>query len=104
MVQGRGTCGINRTIAIATSNGSLYLGCDGGALSRTNGGSTWTNFTGDGGPVDYRLILPDALGAQGNLIAGSDQGLFEPPSGATTWQSLNGKITTSIITGFAVQG
>lgn len=96
-----GTCGINRTIAIAPSNGTLYLGCSGGALSSTNGGGTWTSI---GGPGDYRLILPDALGVQGNLIAGSDQGLFELPSGATTWQSLNGNITTSIITGFVVQG
>ena len=96
-----GTCAINRTIAIAPSDGTLYLGCDGEALSSTDGGSTWTSI---GGPVDYRLILADALGVQGNVIAGSDQGLFELPPGATTWQSLNGNITTSIITGFVVQG
>lgn len=102
-----GTCAINRTIAIAPSNGTLYLGCDGGAKSSTDGGSTWTDITGTdyiGGSVDFRLILPDALGVQGNLIAGSDQGLLELPSGATTWQSLNGNITTSIINGFVVQG
>jgi hypothetical protein len=99
-----GTCGINRTIAIAPSDGTLYLGCDGGALSSTDGGSTWTDITGDDGPIDYRLILPDALGVHGNLIAGSDQGLFELTPGTTTWQSLNGSITTSIILGFVVQG
>lgn len=91
-----------RSIAISAITGTIFAGCDFAAAQSTDGGNTWSQINGE--LWDTRVLVPDAGGISGNLIIGTDQGLYQRPPGATAWNSLNSNITSSLLTGLAVQG
>jgi photosystem II stability/assembly factor-like uncharacterized protein len=89
-------------LAFDSAGAVLYAGCDGALWESTNGGNSWTQIIGPS--WDIRLITTDFTGISSSLAVGSDQGIYSSSNSGSTWQSLNGKITSSILFGLAVQG
>jgi photosystem II stability/assembly factor-like uncharacterized protein len=90
-----------KVVAFDTVNPQIvYAGSGGFLFTSTNGGSTWTQ---DHMAEDLNLI--DALpGEQGSVIVGGDQGIYMSVDQGSSWTTLNGNLTTSLLTGLAVNG
>ena len=90
-----------KVLAFDTANPNIIYGGFGGAMwASTNGGASWT-------PLhlyeDLNLVYPFP-GKSGNLVVGGDQGIYMSQDGGATWASLNGDLTTSLLTHLAVNG
>lgn len=85
-----------------TSTGTLNAGCDFITYQSTDNGKTWTQVLG--ATWDVRLIIPDFANIPGDVAVGSDQCVYLSTNSGSPWQSLNDKITSSILFGLAVQG
>ncbi len=94
-----GFIGAVQVVALDPMNPSnVYAGVDGSLWNSSNGGQTFTQLPLG---VDVRFI---GVYAGSRLVVGSDQGLFESTDAGREWTSLNGDISTSLITGMAVSG
>ncbi len=98
---GEGQQSVAQVVAFDSVNANTIYGDFGGAIWVTlNGGTSWT-------PLhlyeDARMIYP-LPGQAGNVVVGGDQGIYLSRDGGTTWTSLNGDLTTSLLTHLAVDG
>ena len=91
-----------QVVAYSTSTSTLYAGCNGVLFQSADNGNTWSQIAG--AIWNLRLLVPDFAGVSGNIAVGSDQGLFLGVNQGATWQSLNGNITTNIVSGLGSRG
>ncbi len=98
--------GYNNAVQVVAVNasGAVFAGFDyiGDSLYvSTNKGATWAGVPD--GPWDVRFLLlwPGQLG---KIVLGSDQGLYMTTDEGGAWSGLNGHITSSLLTGLAVNG
>ncbi len=78
---------------------TVYAAPGGALLVSTNDGSAWTVHPGP----DVRFLY-SWPGRAGTIVVGSDQGLFLVTGYGAVTSSLNGDISSSLLTGLAVSG
>ncbi len=81
--------------------GTLYAGADGQLSVSTDLGSSWSNIPNTSWDVRLIYIWP---GQAGKIVIGSDQGLYMTANAGSSWTSLNSGISSSLLTGVAVNG
>ena len=100
-VQGGCAGGPSQVFAFDSVNPNIiYAGFGGAMWVSSNDAGSWT-------PLhlyeDLRYIYP-LPGQSGKLVAGGDQGIYMSQDTGAAWRSLNGDLSTSLITGLAVSG
>ncbi len=98
--------GYNSAVQVVAvdSSGAVYAGFDyiGDSLYvSTNKGGTWTGVPDGPWDIRYLMLWP---GQPGTIVVGSDQGFYMTSNDGASWVGLNGKITSSLITGLAING
>ena len=83
------------------SPATLYAGTDGAIFKSGDGGHNWTLLSALTWDVRFLYPWPDQ---PATLVVGSDQGLYWTTDGGESSQSLNGNISSSLLTSLAVNG
>ncbi|MEM0011448.1 MAG: hypothetical protein QXT84_07145, partial [Candidatus Bathyarchaeia archaeon] len=84
----------------ANTQGVIYAGADGSLYRSSDNGNTWNEIT-ETGDTRYLYSWP---GRPGTIVAGTDQGLYISYNSGQSWTGLNGNITSSLLTSFAISG
>ncbi|MDP8012975.1 MAG: hypothetical protein RAK22_02640, partial [Nanoarchaeota archaeon] len=82
------------------TQGVIYAGADGSLYRSDDNGNTWNEITQTG---DTRLLYTWP-GKPGTIVAGTDQGLYISYNSGQSWTGLNGGVTSSLLTSFAING
>jgi len=93
--------GTAKVVAFDTVNPNIiYAGLGGAMWVSADGGASWTALHLY---EDLNLIYPFP-GQSGTLVVGGDQGIYMSQDRGATWATLNGDLTTSLLTHLAVNG
>ena len=88
-----------QVVAVDSTGSIVYAFGDGFWSKSTTGGATFSSPMQFGKDVRFAEIDPQNSNI---VIIASDQGIFETTNGGSTWSSLNGDLTTSLLTGGGV--